>query len=297
MTENKPLIIGDSCADWMDSYYKEHDLFRFRFTYLLDGEPKLNNGTEEEADHFYHCIENGSDCSTSQLNVHEYISAFEELIQQGRPIIYICFSSGLSSSHQNAVSAAQQVMEEHPGADITVIDSLAASVGEGLVLDMAVRMAEAGKSKEEIIDWMQENVLKLHLIYTVDELKYLKKGGRCTSAAAFFGDMLNIKPVMTMSRDGRLMAFRKERGRKKVLKAFMEEMEKRVVHPEGQIMSIGYGDCREDAETLRNMILAKYPDVAEVRLSRIGPVIGAHVGPSVLALFYWGIERQDVLNA
>lgn len=163
------------------------------------------------------------------------------------------------------------------------------------MLRQVVQMAQEGKSKEEILAWLEENLLRCQHIFTVEELGYLQRGGRVSAAAAFLGDMLNIQPLLVVDIEGRLMAYRKERGRKKILKAMLTEMDARAEDLENQVIAIAHGDCLPDAEALKNLILDRY-QVKEVLIGRVGPVIGVHCGPTVLALFFWGKNRTEVLN-
>ncbi len=291
----KPIIIGDSCADLPASFSEGRGVERLRFSYLLQEQNLLDNSVEEETDQFYTALAAGNRAHTSQVNTQIFYDHFKSLLATERPIIYVGFSSKLSATLQSAENAAERLCQEYPQADITVVDSKAASVGEGLVLRRAVLMAEEGHSRDEIVDWLTANRTRMHHLFTVDELTYLQQGGRLTAAAAFLGDMLNIKPLMLVDQEGYLMAYKKERGRKRVLKTMVQELEQRVINPESQVMAIGYGMCREDAEELREMVLAKY-QVPEIILSRIGPVIGGHVGPTVLAFFFWGQPRQELLH-
>ncbi|MEG1500651.1 MAG: DegV family protein [Clostridiales bacterium] len=287
-----PVIVGDSCCDLMNDFLEENQIDRIRFSYTLDDEVYYNNSLEDETDQFYLQLEDGANPKSSQINVQTFIDKFQQFLPLGRPIIYIGFSSALSATYQSAMTAVKMIKEDYPQADISVVDTKAASVGEGMILRQAVLMAKEGKSKDQILDWIEENKLHLHHLFTVDELSYLQKGGRLSSAAAFLGDMLNIKPLLLVDAEGGLMAYKKERGRKKILKVMVSEMEDRIIDSEKQVIAIGYGTCQSDALILKEMILNKFP-VQDVILSRIGPVIGIHTGPSVLALFFWGKERTE----
>ncbi len=290
-----PIIIGDSCADLREDFFTENGIERVAFSYILNDEVYADNGRDNETLEFYNRLENGETGQTSQVNVQTFIDLFNKLLPQKRPIIYICFSSALSATYQSACSAKEEIMADNPEADITIVDTKAASLGEGLVLYETVQMQKAGKSKEEILSWLEENLLRCHHLFTVEELGYLHRGGRLSGAAAFLGDMLNIQPLMLVDIKGRLMAYRKERGRKKVLKAMLAEMEERAIDIENQVIAIGHGNCLEDAEALKAMLFKNY-NIKEVIIGHVGPVIGMHVGPSVLAFFFWGKERTENLD-
>ena len=289
---NIPIIVGDSCSDLDNSYYTNNNIIRVRLSYICEGRISLDNGIDRECDDFYNLLRTGIKCSTSQINAQTYYDFFENLLPQGRSIIYLSFSSALSASYNSACNAVQMLQEKYPDADVTVLDSKAASRGEGLLLMYLTWLRDQGKSKEEILEWFNDNHLRINHLFSVEELSYLYRGGRLSATSAFIGDMLNIQPFLYVDWQGRLVALKKERGRKKILKCFVEEMAARIENPEEQIVLIGHGDCPGDAERLKEMILEKVP-VKEVQIGRIGPVIGSHCGPTVLALFFLGQARAE----
>ena len=286
-----PIIIVDSCADMDTSYYNDHNIERIKLSYICEGKTAPDNGSKEETDEFYNVLRQGIKCSTSQVNAQTYYELFEKLIREDRPIIYLAFSAALSASYSSSYSALEMIKEKYPDCDITILDSKAASLGEGLLLDYLIKMRDQGKSKEEILDWFNKNYLKVNHLFSVEELSYLHRGGRLSATSAFIGDMLNIQPFLHVDVEGRLVPLKKERGRKKILKSFIEGMEERIENPEEQTVFIGHGDCLPDALRLKEMIMEKIP-VKDIMIGRVGPVIGAHTGPTVLAVFFLGKTRE-----
>jgi DegV family protein with EDD domain len=228
--------------------------------------------------------------STSQVNVYVYAEAFKKYALEGKSVIYLGFSSALSGSLNSAILARDMVCEEISDADITVIDSRSASLGEGLLAYYANEMLKAGASKDDIVSWLETNKLKLNHWFTVDDLGHLKRGGRVSGAAAFMGTLLDIKPILHVDDEGRLIPMSKVKGRKKSIKVLFEMLKENIVSPEEQVIAISHGDCIEDAQYLRDMILKEYK-VKDVIVNDIGPVIGSHTGPGVIALFFMGNKR------
>ena len=296
MVKIKPIIMLDSCCDLPADYFTKRcdngDVVRMELSYILNGVEYKDDSSNESCVRLYEAMRKGEMINTSQVNSHTFKETFLRLIPTGRPIIYLAFSSGLSGTYQSANSALIEIIAEHPSADITIVDSFAASLGEGLLAYYIVEMQEAGASKEEILNWLQTNKLRLNHWFTVDDLNHLKRGGRLSATTAFFGTMLNIKPVMWMDRPGHLVPVSKERGRKKSLNAIFEKFEERVEEPDDQYIFISHGDCLEDATYLADLIKAKYKP-RSVFLNYVGPVIGSHSGPGTVALFFLGKERKE----
>jgi DegV family protein with EDD domain len=200
------------------------------------------------------------------------------------------FSSALSGSYNSACIAKNMILEEYKDADITVIDSKCASLGEGLLVFYAIEMLKNSASKDEIITFIENNKLKINHWFTVDDLNHLKRGGRVSATAAAIGTLLNIKPILHVDDEGRLIPVTKEKGRKKSIKALAEELDKNIINPEEQIIFISHGDCIEDVELLKKLILEKHK-VKDIIVNSIGPIIGAHSGPGTVALFFMGEKR------
>ena len=241
-------------------------------------------------DEFYAAQHKGEFASTSQINPASYQEHFEQILAKGKDILYLCFSSGLSGSFQNAQMCAKDLKESYPDRKIICIDTLCASVGEGFLVREAARMQANGMELEALARWVSDQRLKICHWFTVDTFDHLKHGGRVSAAAAAMGTLLQIKPMLHVDTNGRLEVKEKPRGRKRAMDAQMERMKKGWLPSEGPLIVIGHGDAPDRACELRDTVLKEFPD-AEVYIAPIGPVIGSHTGPGMLALIFWGTER------
>ncbi len=285
-------IMTDSNADLTAEMVAELDVAVIRTEYTIDGETYLNSPDHSEFDihTFYEKLKAGAPASTALINIERYTEFMEAPLKAGSDLLYICFSSGLSGSFGCAVTAAQELREKYPERKLIVVDSLAASGGEGLLVYNAVQQQRAGLSIEALAKWVEDNRNRLCHWFTVDDLDHLKRGGRVSAAAAFFGGMLGIKPVLHVDDEGHLIPMRKVRGRKASLDALVEEMAKTVVEPEKQLVYVCHADCEADCDYVIEQIKARMT-VREFRKGYIGPVIGSHSGPGTLALFFMGEHK------
>lgn len=241
-------------------------------------------------EHFYAEQRAGKFASTSQINPMVYRECFEKTLKAGEDILYLCFSSGLSSTLQSANLCAQELREEYPERKLIVVDTLCAAVGEAMLVREAARKQQEGLTIEELAAWVEENRLKICHWFTVDSFDHLKHGGRVSAAAAAVGTMLQIKPLLHVDEEGKLRVAEKPRGRKQAIRTQVAHMKEGWTPEMGNLVVIGHGDCPDDVEQLRQAVLKEFPD-ADIRVAYIGPVIGAHTGPGMLALIYWGTNR------
>ncbi len=248
------------------------------------------DGREISAKDFYGRIREGKRVVTSAVNTNAFVEVMEPLLMQGTDILYLGFSSGLSGTYNAGATAVRELAEKYPQRKIYAVDTLCASMGEGLLIYLAVQQKNTGKTIEEVRDYAEETKWKICHWFTVENLMQLKKGGRISATTAIVGTMLNIKPVMHMDMLGKLAAVSKVRGRKASIRALFNRMAEHVVNPEGQMIFISHGDCEEEARVLAEMIREQWP-VKDVVLNHVGPVIGAHTGPGVIALFFLGDNR------
>jgi DegV family protein with EDD domain len=282
----KPAIIIDSCTDLPYSYIKEHDITVVNLTYQFKGKENIDDFFQSiDPKTFYDEVRAGEMSTTSQVNSEQYIKNFRPFIEKNISIISLSFSSALSGSFGSSVLAKDMLLEEYPDADITLIDTKAASLGSGLIAWNAIEMLKEGVSKEEIVQWVEENKLKVAHWFTVGDLNHLKRGGRVSGATAFIGTILDIKPILHVDNEGRLIPVTKVKGRKKSIRALFEKLQETIVNPEGQTIFISHGDSLEDAQYLADLIKAKY-NVKDIIINYVGPVIGSHSGPGTLALFF-----------
>jgi DegV family protein with EDD domain len=286
------VIITDSSCDLPGDLAKELEIVVLPLSFHIGGKDYRNYLDEREMpiQEFYRLIRAGESCTTAAVNVDSYKRAMEPLLRQGKDILDIAFSSGLSATCNSAKIACRELAEEYPERKIFVVDTLAASLGQGLLVYHAAKRRQAGESIEEVRDWVEQNKLHLCHWFTVDDLNHLKRGGRISSATALFGTMLNIKPVMHVDDEGHLIPVGKTRGRRASLDALADHMEDTAIDPASQIVFISHGDCPEDANYLASEIKRRI-GVKNFVIGNVGPVIGTHSGPGTMALFFFGTRR------
>lgn len=285
-------IVTDSTTDLTPELIQELDVQVIPLCYIMEGKTYHNipGGGEMTDREFYAKLRAGSMSTTTQVNSEEFLRVFTPLLEAGQDVLYIGFSSGLSGTYQSAALAREELKQRFPGRRLEVFDSRCASMGEGLLVYHAAKLQQAGKSLDEVLSWLKENVLNLCHWFTVDDLNHLKRGGRVSTATALVGTMLGIKPVLHVDNEGHLIPVSKVRGRKQSLDALVRRMEDTALDPAGQMVFISHGDCLEDARYVEWQIREKL-GVRQVELGFIGPVIGAHSGPGTVALFFLGKER------
>lgn len=278
-------------ADLPEEYLKEKQLLTMSLTYLLNGQT-YNAENSLPYQEFYKKMREGCMPTTSQINPQEAKEKLAEFLKINKNIIHIAFSGGLSGTFNSVRLAAQELMEEQPDCRITVIDSLAASMGEGLLVYKALEQQEAGLSYEEMVEWIENNKLHVCHYFTVDDLFHLYRGGRVSKAAAVLGTMINLKPVLHVDDEGHLIPLSKVRGRKKSLNALVDGMEKQMgsFREKNDIIFLSHGDCYEDALYVQEQIKKRF-GIEKFMISPVGPTIGAHSGPGTVALFFMGEAR------
>lgn len=287
----KTIIASDSTVDLPASYIIEHNLPLIDLSYTLKGQERLDrNNTAKTYRDFYNALREGEMSVTSQVNSQRMSEFFRSLLAgNDMPLIYVAFSSALSGTYNSACVAQRDLESEFPGR-IHVIDSRCASLGEGLLVHYALKMRDEDRTAEEIIDWLENNKLKLNHWFTVDDLHFLRRGGRISGVAALMGSILSIKPVMHVNDLGQLIPMEKKKGRRNAIKALVDHMAQLGVNLKEQIIFISHGDCEEDANYLADIIRSRF-GVKEFIINFVGPVIGSHSGPGTLALFFMGTSR------
>ena len=287
---NEFVIVSDSTVDLPKEYLQAKQVPIISLSYIMDGV------TYEEMDglshkEFFEKLRTGSLPTTSQINPEQAREALEPLAKEGKDILYIGFSSGLSGSYNSVRMAAEDLKEEYPDINIITIDSLCACMGEGLLLYKALELKERGMSMKEIVEWVEAN--KLHICHnvTVDDLNHLHRGGRISRTTAVVGSMIKIKPIIHMSDEGKLVVIGKERGRKKSLISIVDRMEKQMQGYDNDIVMITHGDGIEDAEFVKKQVEERF-GIHNVMINGIGSVIGSHTGAGVVAVFLWGISVE-----
>lgn len=286
------IIFTDSCSDLDPVMIKKLGAEVLPMNFHIDGETYANwpDGRELGFDEFYDRLRKGGMSSTSQVNTVEFVDTFRPFVEKGLDIAYFGFSSGLSGTVNSAFAAAEELMKEFPGSKVRVLDTLSASLGEGLVIFYAAQLKKQGHSIDETVEWIEKHLLNFSQWFTVDDLHFLKRGGRLSGGAALLGAMLGIKPVLHVDNEGHLINMSKARGRKNSLDALVDRFVETALEPKGQTVFISHGDCLEDAEYTANEI-KKRAGAGEIYINYIGPVIGSHSGPGTVALFFFAKER------
>ncbi len=288
---NNYIITTDTTTDLPEDYIKKHDLGIMSLTYTLEG-TTYSKDNPLDVRLFYEKMRNGSMPTTSQVNPENAKNIFLPYLKDGYDILHIAFSSGLSGSYNSTRIAAEELSEEFPDRKITIIDSLAASLGEGLLVHKAVMLKEQGADLDAVADWVEQN--KLHIVhnFTVDDLFHLHRGGRVSKATAILGTMINVKPILHVDDEGHLIALSKVRGRKKSLQALVDSMEKQMgaYRSQNDIVFISHGDSLADAQYVADLVKQRF-GIESFLINYVGPTIGAHSGPGTIALFYMGDYR------
>ena len=286
------VILTDSSADLTAELAAELGVEVIPLSFTMEDKTYFNYPDNRDIDpaDFYARLRGGAMATTAAVNVADYTEAMEPILKEGKDVLVLAFSSGLSATCHSAQIAAGELMEQYPDRKVYVVDTLCASLGQGLLVWYAANLKKQGKTMEEVRDWTEEHKLNLCHWFTVDDLHFLKRGGRISSATAVLGTMLSIKPVMHVDNEGHLIKVGTARGRNASLKALVDHMEQTVLDLKGQSIFISHGDCLADAQKVADDIRARC-GVEDIVINYVGPVIGAHSGPGTVALFFMGSER------
>ncbi len=280
------VIMTDSSTDLPRDYYDKNSVTLIPINFVLDDvEYKDDAGVSMDSKLFYSKLRSGSKASTSMINIQAYTQEFEEVLKTGKDILYISISSGISGSYASAVAAANGLEIGYPDRKVFVCDGLCASMGGALLVHKAVRLRNEGRTLEEIRNWIEENKSRVIHLFTVDDLMFLRRGGRVSSTAAVLGSIIGVKPMLDVDPEGKLRACHKKRGRKGALDGLVEWMEQRVESRDLEIFTISNGDCKEEADYVLGRVLERFK-VQDVLTNTIGPVVGSHSGPGTIAMFF-----------
>ena len=289
------ILSGCSTADLSAEHFAARDIHYICFHFLLDGRQYEDDlGKSIAFEDFYKAMTDGADTKTSQINTEEYIAYFTPFLDAGKDIIHITLSSGISGANGAACMAAERLRPKYPDRKIHIVDSLGASSGYGLFLDRLADLRDSGLSIDELYKWAIANRLKLHHWFFSTDLTHFRRGGRISASSAFFGNMLNICPLMNVNSQGKLVPREKIRGKKRVMGQMLRQME---LHAQEGLAYKGrcficHSDCASDARELAAMVEQAFPSLdGPVEIFPIGTVIGSHTGPGTVALFFWGDER------
>lgn len=282
------IIATSSTSDLPRTYLDEHQIPFIPYTFTVGDRLCEDDCREESRQAIYEGMRKGDRLKTSMINEFIYYDFFKELLDTGKDVLFLDMSKKMSVSFANANKAADMIRPEYPEQRLYVMDTLCISGGLGLLVERAVRLKESGASFDEVVAWGEENKLKIAHRFTVDDLNYLKAGGRVSNASALVGSMLNIKPVLYVPDGGTLDVAKKVRGRKAALSTILSGVLNDLsrIDPTGTEFHILQADCRADAEWVRDEIKKAYPQVGRITITSLGVVIGAHCGPGLLTVFY-----------
>ena len=285
-------IVTDSSANLTEELIEKFGIHIISLFFIIDDNEysSYKKGEKTDIGQFYDMMRNGKTMSTSTINMSSCEEVFESILSEGKDVLYLGFSSALSGAYNTATIMAEKLKDKYPDRKIYSLDTLAASMGEGLLVYYAALQRQEGKCIDEVKDWVINNRLNLCHWFTVDDLFFLKRGGRISATTAIVGTALGIKPILHVDDEGKLVNVGKVRGRKNSLHELVNEMEKTCIKPEEQVIFISHGDCLEDAKYVEELIRNKF-NVLDVVINFVDPVIGAHSGPGTVALFFLGTNR------
>ena len=286
------VLMTDSSCDLSAQMADEMELIVLPLTVYVDDVKYTNYLDEREIafSEIYAKLRTKCPAKTSAVNMQDFLEPMEAQLKAGRDVLYLGFSSGLSSTYNAGAAAAAELAKQYPDRKVYAVDTLCASMGQGLMVYYAWLQKQAGKSIDEVRDYVEAEKLHLCHWFTIDDLMFLKRGGRVSATTAIVGSMLSIKPVMHVDDEGHLIKVDTARGRKASIRALADEAGKRGVNLEDQVIFISHGDCLEDAEYLAGIMRERF-HVKDVKINYVGPVIGAHSGPGTVALFFMGTAR------
>ncbi len=287
------VFMTDSNSDLTYIYRDEHQIPIVYMPYTIEGEEFFADlGEGGNNVDFYNKLRQGASAITSLLPVGAYLEYFEPILKDGKDLLFIAFSSQLSNTIENIYKAREELLEKYPDRKLMVVDTMSISAPQTLLVKHAYTMYQKGKTMDEIAQWIEENKMRAQAIFTVDDLKYLKRGGRISGASAFMGTMLDIKPILAMGKNGKIVPAEKVQGRKKALRTLADRTAQWIENPSEQTIILMHADAEEDVKKLEELIRSRIPDLGGVETIFVGPVIGTHCGPGTVASCFMGIERK-----
>lgn len=289
---NPYVFMTDSDSDLPFRYVDELDMSMVYMPYIVDGKEYMDdlgrNGKQKE---YFDSMRAGATPSTSLLPLGAYLEIFEPIFARGEDILFIAFSSQLSGTINNIYAAREELLEKYPERKMIVVDTLSISVPQSILILKAHELYRQGKTMEEVAQWVEENKMRVQAWFTVDDLQYLRRGGRIGTVAATMGTLLDLKPIITETREGKLVSTDKVRGRKSALRLIVDKAVENIDDPANAMPIVIHADAPEDAARLEKMLYERIPGLPEVQTWYVGPVIGAHCGPGTVAVCFYGKER------
>ena len=291
---NPYVFMTDSDSDLPFGYVDKLEMHMVYMPYIVDGKEYPDDlGRSGGQKAYFDAMRAGAAPSTSLLPTGVYLETFEPIFQAGKDILFVAFSSQLSGTIQNIYAAREELLEKYPERKMIVVDTLSISAPQSILVLKAHEMYRAGKTMEEVAQWLEENKLRAQAWFTVDDLKYLRRGGRIGAVAATMGTLLDLKPIITENREGKLVSTDKVRGRKAALRLIADRAAENIDDPANAMPVIMHADAEEDAQRLEKLLRERCPELGEIMTWYVGPVIGAHCGPGTVAVCYFGKERAQ----
>ncbi len=291
---NPYVFMTDSDSDLPFSYVDELDISMVYMPYIVDGKEYMDDlGRAGGQKEYFDKMRAGAAPTTSLLPMGVYLDIFEPILAEGKDILFIAFSSQLSGTQTNARNAAEELLEKYPERKMIIVDTLSISVPQSILVLKAYELYRQGKPMEEVAQWVEDNKLRAQAWFTVDDLKYLRRGGRISAVAAVAGTLLDLKPIITENREGKLVSTDKVRGRKSALRLIADKAAENIDDPANAMPVIIHADAPEDAQRLEKLLRERVPELPEIQTWYVGPVIGAHCGPGTVAICYFGKERPQ----
>ncbi|MGM9940726.1 MAG: DegV family protein [Bulleidia sp.] len=280
----------DAHKSWLD----EHNIPFISYTFELNDTVYIDDGLEETKRLLYSEMRKGNQPRTSQITVYSYYEFFRSLIEKDKNVLFMDMDRALSSSYFNSLKAAEQIKEDYPDSNLVIADTRCVTAGLALLVAHAMKLADEGKSMEEVHKWIDDNRLRVTHRFLVDDLEWLRRGGRLSNASAFFGSLLSIKPLIYVDNEGKLVAFSKIRGKKKAIRALLESSLKDMGDPAETDLILAHADVPEDIKAFEEMVREMYPTIRSISIMELGPVIGCHVGPGLMAMIYLSKENSRI---
>ena len=292
MAENTYVFMTDSDSDMPYRYVDDLGISMVYMPYILEGKEYFEDlGRAGSQKAYFDNMRSGAVPVTSLLPTAAYVEYFEPILQEGKDILFLSFSSQLSGTIQNIYAAQESLLEKYPERKMIVVDTLSISAPQTFLILRAHELYRAGKTMEEVAKWVEENKLKAHAWFTVEDLKYLRRGGRISAVAATMGTVLDLKPIITLNKEGKLVNVEKVQGRKRAMRLIADRLAENIEDAENQKIFVIHADAKEDAERLEALIRERVPAIKEIEIVFVGSVIGAHCGPGTIAACFMGKER------
>lgn len=286
------IIATASTCDLDRSYLDEHQIPVISYTFTIDGQIYIDDCRPNTKRAIYNAMRQGKLPNTSQITTYTYYEFFKSLLEEGKPVLFVDMDRAISASYNNSIQAQEMIHDEMPNAQLTILDTRCITMGLALLLKTLVSMQEAGKSYEEVVAFGKENAIKIAHRFMVDDLQWLRRGGRLSNASAIVGSLLSIKPLIYVNDDGQLIAYTKVRGRKKAIAELLKSTKEDLGDGSGKDIIVGHSDNEEEGNKWKQLVQEAYPNANSVTLMELGPTIGTHVGPDFLSIVYFTNERH-----